>query len=205
MLKEKQENRALLIVDLQNDFCTDGALAVDRGELIVEPVNNAMNYFDCIAATQDWHPEGHFSFASSHPGSEPFETVPFGKDTQILWPDHCIAGSRGAELHRDLDIKPIDLILRKGTNPQIDSYSAFYENDHTSSTGLAGWFRERGITHLVLCGLAADVCVYHTALDALACDFEVSLLTEGTKGIDTPPGSLARKMEELAKLGVRML
>lgn len=196
------DNTALIIVDVQNDFCTGGALEVPAGESVVQPINGIMSLYDCIIATQDWHPRGHFSFASSHEDKQVYETVPFQGGLQTLWPDHCIAGTDGAMLHPELDTAPIDLILRKGTDPSIDSYSAFYENDHTTNTGLAGYLAARGIESVVICGLATDFCVYFTALDALQCGLDVSLFIDGVRGIDIPKGSLDMKLSELRQKGV---
>ncbi|MGM0432740.1 MAG: bifunctional nicotinamidase/pyrazinamidase [Spirochaetota bacterium] len=204
-MQNTQTSQALLIVDVQVDFCTGGALEVKGGEGVVPTINALIPQFSHIVATQDWHPAGHFSFASSHQGKAPFDTVPFHGEDQILWPDHCVIGSPGAGFHPDLNTDAVHLMLRKGTNKHIDSYSAFYENDHATPTGLTGWLREHGINHITLCGLAADVCVYFTALDGLACGFSVSLVQEATRGIDTPPGSLKLKMDELKSKGVQLI
>ncbi len=198
-------SQALLIIDVQNDFCSGGSLTVPNGEQVAGPINRIMKSYSCIAATQDWHPQGHFSFASAHPDKQIFDTIPFLDDLQTLWPDHCIAGSHGAAFHPNLDTDKIDLILRKGTNLNLDSYSAFYENDHTTSTGLAGYLRARSIEAVTICGLAADVCVYFTAKDALSCGFQVSIFLDGVRGIDQPRGSLAERLEELQKAGVVLL
>jgi nicotinamidase/pyrazinamidase len=203
-MKTGEHGNALIVIDMQYDFCSGGSLAVPGAEEIIEPINSYMEDFSCIVATQDWHPEGHVSFASSHPGKAAFETVPFNGDTQILWPDHCVAGSPGAAFHSRLETDRFSMIIRKGTNPGIDSYSGFYENDHTTSTGLAGYLRELGIEHLYLCGLAADVCVYFTAVDARKLGFKVTLLTDAARGIDTPPGSLEQRYAELNALDVTL-
>lgn len=197
--------KALVVIDVQNDFCKGGSLAVPGAKDIISSIHTAMKDFSCIAATQDWHPAGHVSFASSHQGKKPFDTMTYNNEPQILWPDHCVEGTRGAQFHPDLNTDRFSLIIRKGMQPALDSYSAFYENDHTTSTGLAGYFRELGITHLYLCGLAADVCVYYSAVDARKLGFEVTVLTDATRGIDTPPGSLAKRYLELEQLQVALL
>ncbi len=198
------KERALLIVDLQNDFCFGGALEVPGADQIVDVVNMLQRDYSCIIATQDWHPEGHFSFASTHEGKEPFETIPWRDGLQVLWPDHCTAGTDGAAFHPDLDTDGICLILRKGMDPLIDSYSAFFENDHTTPTGLEGLLRSRGITSLDICGLATDYCVHYTALDALACGFSVRILIDAVRGLDQPKGSLAEKLRSLEALGASL-
>ncbi|MDA3835840.1 MAG: bifunctional nicotinamidase/pyrazinamidase [Spirochaetales bacterium] len=200
-----KNQQVLLVVDVQNDFCSGGSLAVDKGELVVPAINAYLREFSCIAATQDWHPKDHFSFASRHQGKQPFDTIPFLDEKQILWPDHCIAGTPGADFHPDLKTDSFDLILRKGTQKELDSYSAFFENDHSTTTGLTGWLRDRGIREVVICGLAADVCVYYTALDALACGFTTALYMDGVRGIDTPRGTEQKRLNQLKELGVLLV
>lgn len=191
------ESDFLLIVDVQNDFCKGGALAVPEGEEVVVVANRLARIFPHVIFTQDWHPKGHLSFASSHPGKEPFETltVPYGE--QLLWPDHCVQGTKGAEFHPDLNVLNCELVLRKGYDPLIDSYSAFFENDHKTATGLAGYLRERRINRLFLVGLATDYCVAYSGLDAVQAGFEVFVIEDGCRAIDMD-GSLEeawRKME----------
>lgn len=195
---------ALLIVDLQNDFCPGGALAVPEGDEIVPLVNRLAERFDHVLQTQDWHPAGHFSFASAHEGKEPFETVGMDYGEQILWPDHCVQGSEGAEFHPGLDTTHAELIIRKGFRKEIDSYSAFYENDQETTTGLAGYLRERGIDTLYLCGLATDFCVKWSALDGRKEGFEVYVIEDATRGIDQN-GSLAKAWEEMNAAGVQVV
>lgn len=197
-----REQEALIIIDVQNDFCTGGALSVPGGEQIIPAVNRILPDFSFVAATQDWHPAGHFSFASTHPGKVPYDTVPFMEEQQTLWPDHCIVGTYGARLHGNLHTDLIDVIIRKGNDPDLDSYSAFFENDHITATGLGGLLKERGIKAVTLCGLAADICVYHSARDAIRLGFDVSLFMEGSRGLDAPAGTLDLRMRELQAEGV---
>jgi nicotinamidase/pyrazinamidase len=196
--------RALLAIDVQNDFCPGGSLGVPEGDRVVPVLNLLAQRFVKVVATQDWHPPGHVSFASSHRGAKPFQTVELpGGLRQTLWPEHCLAGSRGAELHPGLDTAPLTLVVRKGTRVELDSYSAFFENDRKTPTGLGACLRELGIGELYLAGLATDVCVYHTALDALG--FVVRLVEDACRGIDVPAGSLRERLRELAGAGVRIL
>jgi nicotinamidase/pyrazinamidase len=174
---------ALLVIDVQNDFCPDGALAVVDGDGIVAGINAAMPRFDAVILTQDWHPAGHSSFASSHDAAPMSVTeMPYGP--QVLWPDHCIQGSDGAAFHPDLDVNRADMIVRKGYNPAIDSYSAFYENDHKTPTGLQGYLQTRGITQLMLVGLATDFCVHYSAVDAAKLGFDVTVDLDLCRAID---------------------
>jgi len=193
----------LIVVDVQNDFMPGGALAVPKGDEIVPIINDLAARFDDIVLTQDWHPAGHASFASSHPGKRPFETVelPYGK--QVLWPDHCVQGTRGAALHAGLDIPHAQLVIRKGHHRAIDSYSAFLEADRRTSTGLAGYLGERKLKKLWICGLATDFCVAWTALDARAAGFETTVLEEACRAIDLD-GSLARCRAQLSAAGVEL-
>lgn len=196
--------RALLVIDVQNDFCPGGNLAVPDGDAIVPHVNALMEAFDHVVLTQDWHPAGHYSFASSHERKTPFETIKAPYGDQILWPDHCIQGTPGAAFHPDLNVDKAEVIIRKGFRPSIDSYSAFMENDHETSTGLAGYLRERGIDTLYLVGLATDFCVKWSALDGHSSGFEVYVVEEAVRGIDTE-GSLAQAWEEMADAGVHVV
>lgn len=175
--------RALIVIDMQNDFCPGGALAVTGGNEIVSPINQIMDEFDAIILTQDWHPAGHSSFASSHDASA-FSSIEMSYGKQILWPDHCVQGTKGGQFHFGLDTKKADLILRKGYNPLIDSYSAFFENDHKTPTGLAGYLKTREIKDLTFVGLATDYCVAYSALDAARLGYEVSVRTELCRAID---------------------
>ena len=195
-------NNILIVIDVQNDFCPGGALGVTGGDDIVAVINGLSQKFRHLVLTQDWHPPGHSSFASSHAGKDPFGTVELSYGTQTLWPDHCIAGSPGARFHDALDTTGADLIIRKGFRPAIDSYSAFFENDRTTSTGLTGYLRERGFERLFMCGLATDYCVGYSALDGRRQGFEVTLIEDAAKAIDLD-GSLAAMMAQLASAGVQ--
>ena len=194
---------ALLVVDVQNDFCTDGALAVPGGEAVVPAINRLWDGYVCKVLTQDWHPPGHASFASSHEGKQPFDTGRLDYGEQVLWPDHCVQGTPGAAFHPDLRTDGADLVLRKGFRPGIDSYSAFFENDRQTPTGLAGYLRERGVGRVVLTGLATDFCVGFSALDALAAGFETVVLEDLCRGIDME-GSLARMLDDIRAAGGRI-
>lgn len=193
---------ALLVIDMQYDFCPGGALAVREGDRIVPGINALMGAFPVVILTQDWHPEGHSSFASEHPGKAPFDMVEMPYGPQVLWPDHCIQGRHGAAFHADLDAARADLIIRKGYDPAIDSYSAFFENDHATPTGLHGYLRERGIDDLTLVGLATDFCVKFSGLDAARLGYRVTLRQDLVRGIDLD-GSLDAATGEMREAGVR--
>lgn len=193
----------LLVVDVQNDFCAGGALAVPDGDEVVAKINRLATAFAHVLLTQDWHPPGHSSFASQHPGHRPFDTIQLPYGAQTLWPDHCLQGSHGAELHPELAIPRAELILRKGYRVEIDSYSAFYENDRRTPTGLAGYLRERGLRRLFLAGLATDYCVHYSALDGRREGFEVVLLLDACRGLDTN-GSLAKALRAMHAAGVEI-
>jgi nicotinamidase/pyrazinamidase len=195
--------KALIVIDVQNDFCPGGALAVTGGDEIVPMVNRLIGEFDHVVLTQDWHPAGHSSFASTHPGKNPFETTEMPYGTQTLWPDHCVQGTNGAAFHADLEWTKAELVIRKGFRPAIDSYSAFFENDRTTPTGLAGYLRERGISDLTLVGLATDFCVAYSALDAVRSGFKATVLLDACRAIDLG-GSLAAMKDEMAKAGVTL-
>ena len=195
---------ALIVVDVQNSFMPGGSLAVPGGDEIVPLVNAVAKRFANVVLTQDWHPAGHRSFASSHAGRKPFDTVALGYGSQILWPDHCVQGSDGASLHRDLDIAHAQLVLRKGYHEGVDSYSAFIEADGTTRTGLASYLRERGIDGVYVCGLATDFCVAWTALDARKLGFAASVIEDACRAIDTQ-GSLAAAWERMESAGVRRI
>ena len=194
----------LLIVDIQNDFCPGGSLAVPLGDEIVPVVNRLAADFPHVILTQDWHPRGHTSFASSHPGKQPFDTVEASYGQQILWPDHCVQGTKGAAFHPNLDAPHAELIVRKGFRTAIDSYSAFRENDRLTPTGLAGYLRERGFERLSLCGLATDFCVFFSAIDGREAGFEVTVVVKACRGIDVD-GSLSRAMRSMSEAGVTVL
>jgi nicotinamidase/pyrazinamidase len=191
----------LLVVDVQKDFCPGGALAVPDGDQVVPIINRLIGRFDHVAATQDWHPAGHRSFASSHPGRQPFETIEVAYGTQVLWPDHCVQGTPGAEFHAGLDLTRAELVIRKGTRREIDSYSAFYENDRITPTGLGGYLRERGFKRIFLCGLATDFCVNYSALDAAREGFAAILIEDACRAIDLE-GSLAAARQAMAEAGI---
>ena len=195
--------RALIVVDVQNDFCPGGALAIAGGDEIVAPINNRMADFDAVILTQDWHPAGHSSFASSHKAAE-FSTTEMPYGSQVLWPDHCVQGSIGAAFHKDLDIDRADLILRKGYRPGIDSYSAFFENDRRTATGLEGYLKTRGVFDVTFVGLATDYCVAYSALDAARLGFVVSVDTALCRAIDMG-GSLDQARSDMVAAKVSLL
>jgi nicotinamidase/pyrazinamidase len=192
---------ALIVIDVQSDFCPNGALAVTGGDQIVPGINALMADFPTVILTQDWHPAGHASFASQHDGAAPMSVMDFPYGPQVLWPDHCIQGSIGAQFHPNLTIDRADLIIRKGFNPQIDSYSAFFENDHTTPTGLDGYLKTRGITRLTMVGLATDFCVNYSALDAARLGFDVTVRTDLCRAIDFG-GSLDAALAGMRDAGV---
>lgn len=195
---------ALIVIDVQRDFCPGGALAVPGGDAIVPEANRLARQFAHAILTQDWHPAGHVSFATSHPGRRPFETCELPYGTQTLWPVHCVQGSEGAAFHPDLDIPHAELIIRKGFHPAIDSYSAFRENDRKTATGLAGYLRERGLERLIFCGLALDFCVFYSALDARTAGFAATVATAASRAIDLD-GSLSRALATMREAGVELV
>lgn len=196
-------SQALIVIDLQKDFCPGGALAVPDGDAIVSPINALMAQSDAVILTQDWHPAGHASFASSHDGKSPYDSIDLPYGPQVLWPDHCVQGRKGARFHAGLQVDHADLIIRKGYNPQIDSYSAFFENDKTTPTGLEGYLRTRGIDQLVMVGLALDFCVNFSALDAAKLGFKVSVRQDLCRAIDLD-GSLDAALETMKAAGVTL-
>ena len=195
--------KALLLVDIQNGFCPGGNLPVPHGDEVVTVANRLIHNggYDVIVASQDWHPAGHSSFASSHENKAPSDTVQMPYGAQTLWPDHCIQGSDGAAFHADLDWTKAELVIRKGFRSSVDSYSAFFENDHTTPTGLAGYLRERGLSSLTLCGLATDFCVAYSAIDAVKQGFAVRVQLDACRGIDLG-GSMAFMLDEMRGAGV---
>ncbi|HKJ75133.1 MAG TPA: bifunctional nicotinamidase/pyrazinamidase [Alphaproteobacteria bacterium] len=195
---------ALLVVDIQNDFCSGGALGVPDGEMVVPLVNRLMPRFHLVVFTQDWHPAGHSSFASSHPGTKPFETIEMDYGAQILWPDHCMQGTDGAAFHKDLDTRPAAMIIRKGMRPAVDSYSAFFENDKKTITGLTAYLKSHGVTRVFIAGLALDFCVRYSAEDAVHEGFEVVVIDDACRAIDTD-GSRADTLKSFEALGVKMI
>jgi nicotinamidase/pyrazinamidase len=195
------ESDVLIAADVQNDFCSGGALAVPDGDAVVPVINSLGRRFGHLVVTQDWHPPDHQSFASQHPGRKPFEAIRLGYGDQTLWPDHCVAGTWGADLHSGFDLRPARLIIRKGFRPEIDSYSAFRENDRATSTGLGGYLRAHGVTRVFLAGLATDYCVGFSALDAVAEGFQAVLIEDACRAIDVD-GSLAAMISRLTQAGV---
>jgi nicotinamidase/pyrazinamidase len=194
----------LLVIDVQNDFCPGGALAVADGDAVVPVIDRLAQRFAHVALTQDWHPAGHSSFATSHPGAEPFQTMAMDYGPQTLWPDHCVQGTTGAAFHPQLSTDRAELIIRKGFRREIDSYSAFYENDRRTPTGLAGYLRERGLTRIFLVGLATDYCVHYSAVDARRLGFETIVIESACRAIDLA-GSLASAWAGMGKAGVQRL
>ncbi len=195
------ERDVLIVTDPQRDFCPGGALAVPEGDEIMPLVNRLARHFAHVVVTQDWHPPGHLSFASAHPGRKPFETIEVDYGAQTLWPDHCVQGTPGAAFHPALDIPQAELVIRKGYHPLIDSYSAFRENDGKTPTGLIGYLRERGLERVTLCGLATDFCVYFSAIDAREAGFEAAIVLAASRAIDVD-GSLARALDAMREAGV---
>jgi nicotinamidase/pyrazinamidase len=195
---------ALIVIDVQNDFCPGGALAVVGGDTIVSQINAAMHAHAAVILTQDWHPADHASFAANHEGAAPFSLTEMPYGPQVLWPTHCVQGTEGAAFHPALEVSRADMILRKGFRPAIDSYSAFYENDRSTPTGLDGYLRERGISRLVLAGLATDFCVAYSALDAARLGYTVSVRLDLCRAIDLD-GSLAAMTAQMAAAGVELL
>lgn len=192
--------KALLIVDVQNDFCPGGALAVPDGDTVVPVINRLIDKFDHIIQTQDWHPDGHLSFASSHDGKSAYDTVEMDYGTQVLWPDHCVQGTKGAEFHPDLNTIKTQVIIRKGFRKEIDSYSTFFENDQKTSTGLTGYLKERNISELYVVGLATDFCVKWSVLDGIDKGFNMYVVEDAVKGIDLN-GSLTQAWKEMREKG----
>lgn len=201
MTERNQKNSAFIVIDIQNDFCPEGALGVAGGDTIIAGINQEIERFNHVVLTQDWHPADHSSFASQHEGRSPYEmiTMPYGKQT--LWPDHCVQGTHGAEFHKDLQWTKAELVIRKGYRKAIDSYSAFFENDHMTPTGLGGYLKERGIKNITLAGLATDFCVAYSALDAAAQGFNVTVLPDLSRAIDID-GSLQTMMKQMRNAGV---
>ena len=195
---------ALLVVDVQNDFCPGGALAVDKGDEILPAINRLIDESEHVILTQDWHPAGHSSFATSHPGKKPFDTIHMPYGPQTLWPDHCVQGTHGADFHPDLQWTRAQMLIRKGFRIGVDSYSALFENDHQTPTGLAGYLRERNIGSLTLAGLATDFCVAFSALDAVSHGFQVRVRLDACRGIDIG-GSMNTMLEKMQKAGVELI
>tara|TARA_B100000674_G_scaffold66628_1_gene46015 strand:- start:620 stop:1234 length:615 start_codon:yes stop_codon:yes gene_type:complete len=196
-------SNALLVIDVQNDFCPNGALAVKEGDTVIHKINAAMDHFNIVVLTQDWHPIGHKSFASSYENKKPFDTVEMSYGSQVLWPDHCIQGSVGASFHPNLNHEKADAIIRKGANPVVDSYSAFFENDKVTPTGLHGYFKDLDVTDLTVVGLATDFCVAFSALDAAKLGYFVTVRLDMARAIDND-GSLNSAVDKMSKAGVNL-
>lgn len=194
---------ALIVIDMQTDFCPGGALAVAGGDDIVTPINALMRDFGAVVLTQDWHPADHASFASNHPGTAPFSLTQMPYGPQVLWPDHCVIGTPGADFHPGLDLSRADLVIRKGFRPGIDSYSAFFENDRATPTGLAGYLRDRGLSELTFVGLAHDFCVAWSAIDAARLGFTATVIEAATRAIDLD-GSRDRARADMRAAGVNL-
>tara|TARA_R100001143_G_C3361105_1_gene135936 strand:+ start:18720 stop:19334 length:615 start_codon:yes stop_codon:yes gene_type:complete len=192
--------KALLIIDVQNDFCPGGSLAVPDGDDVVSVINSLIDEFDIIIQTQDWHPSDHSSFASNHDNKDPYDTIEFDYGTQVLWPDHCIQGSKGAEFHPELNTQKTQVFIRKGFRKNIDSYSTFYENDQTTVTGLTGYLREREVKEIYTTGLATDFCVKWSVLDGIGEGFKMYLVQDAVRGIDLN-GSLQEALNEMKEKG----
>lgn len=194
--------KAFLVIDIQNDFCPGGALAVKDGDKIVPVVNRIMGKFNVVVATQDWHPRTQVSFASNHKGKNAYDEISVNGIMQTLWPDHCIGGTHGADFHKDLITDRINLIIRKGTDPKIDSYSAFLENDKKTETGLHGYLKVLNVSEVYICGLATDYCVYYTAMDSIKYSFHTFIILDACKGIDIPEGSINKSINNMKDNGI---
>jgi nicotinamidase/pyrazinamidase len=197
--------RALILVDLQNDFCRDGSLEVPDGDAVIPIANQLQSYFDLVVATKDWHPQNHISFASNHPGYRVGEVILVDNIPQVLWPDHCIQESRGSDFHPQLDTSRIKKTVHKGTDKDIDSYSTFFDNEHLRSTGLADYLRAQGVNEVYLMGLATDYCVKYSCMDALELGFSVHMIEDGCRGVELKPGDVARAIQEMREAGVKMV
>ncbi len=196
--------RALVLVDLQNDFCPGGALAVAQGDEVIAVANRVAPRFELVVATQDWHPAAHASFAANHPGRSPYEVIDLDGLAQVLWPVHCVQGSPGAALRADLDV-PISRVFVKGTNPRVDSYSGFHDNGHRGSTGMGEWLKAQGVTSIHVLGLATDYCVKWTALDGRADGFDVTLIADGCRAVELAPGDGAQAIAAMRAAGVAII
>lgn len=195
--------KALIIIDVQNDFVPGGALAVPEGDRVIPVINQLLPKFELVVATQDWHPFSHKSFASNHEGRQVFEVIELNGLEQKLWPDHCVQDTPGADFHPDLEVKPIEAIFRKGMDPEIDSYSGFFDNGHRKSTGLAGYLKDKGATDLYFCGLAGDICVYFSIMDALKEGFSAALITDAARALDD--GAFEEIKSEIKKKGGKII
>ena len=213
MTSSKKNNpwgRVLLVVDVQNDFCPGGALGVPGGDELIPAANRLIELFHSlgwpVAGTQDWHPPGHVSFASSHPGKKVYDTIDLEDvEGQMLWPDHCVMGSFGAEFHKEIRHDLFSMITRKGSDPMIDSYSVFFENDRKSTTGFDAFLTRLNLKEIYICGLATDYCVYFSAMDALFLGYRVVVVTDACRGVDAPPGNIQKRLQEMKEKGVLLV
>ncbi|MCD8552294.1 bifunctional nicotinamidase/pyrazinamidase [Seleniivibrio sp.] len=199
------KDTALIVVDVQNDFCPGGGLAVKGGDEVVSVINKMMDCFDTVVGTQDWHPANHRSFASNNEGTEVYQIKNLNGTDQVMWPDHCVQGTCGADFHPDLTTDLFSVIIRKGSNPEIDSYSAFMENDRKTVTGLKGYLESKGIKKVFITGLATDYCVRYTAEDALSAGFEVYVAADACRGVDFPEGSAKAALDAMQAKGIRII
>jgi nicotinamidase/pyrazinamidase len=204
-MKIEMAKAALLVIDVQRDFCPGGALAVKGGDRIIPVINRIMGEFGRVVATQDWHPKDHISFAENHKGKKALDTVEVNGLKQVLWPVHCVQGTEGADFHPNLDRRYFNLILRKGMRSEIDSYSAFFENDKTTSTGLEYYLKGLGSLRVYVCGLASDYCVFYSAMDAVKVGFQTFLIEDAARGVDFPSGSVASAIEKMKNAGVKVI
>ena len=201
----RNRNRVLLVIDVQNDFCPGGSLAVHDGDSVVPVVNHLAPRFHLVVATQDWHPDSHVSFAKNHAGRAVYDRVELNGISQVLWPTHCVAGTHGADFHPALNTENFRLILRKGTNPAIDSYSAFMENDKKTITGLKGFLRGLRIDLVYVCGLATDFCVFYSAMDSVRAGFKTNIVLDGCRGVDVPQGSINKSIAVMKENGISIM
>ncbi|MDZ7620812.1 MAG: bifunctional nicotinamidase/pyrazinamidase [Patescibacteria group bacterium] len=197
--------RALILIDLQNDFCPGGALAVPEGDAVIPMVNRLQRRFELVVATQDWHPADHRSFAINHPGRNPGEVIELNGLEQVLWPVHCVQDTPGAQWHSGLDTANLAHVFRKGTDPQTDSYSGFFDNGRRIATGLGGYLQQKGVTDVFLCGLATDYCVKYSALDAVTLGFRTWLIADACRGIDLTPGDVEQAIDQMEREGVQVI
>lgn len=205
MVELKEKANSLIITDIQNDFCPAGALAINEGDQVIPIINRISRKFYKVVATQDWHPPDHLSFASNHPGKNEYDVIDLDGIQQVLWPDHCIQSSKGAEFHPALDTQPVHLIIRKGVHRRIDSYSTFLENDKKTPTGLEGYFKGLGIKQVFLTGLATDYCVFYSAMDAREIGFDVFIILDACRGVNVPENNVAEALNVLKKNGVHII
>lgn len=204
-MHEELKRSVLLVIDIQNDFCPGGRLEVNDGDKIVPVINRFSNLFPLVVATQDWHPEDHVSFARNHTGKKDFDTIRIGDIDQILWPDHCVQGSKGADFHPVVDDSHFNIILRKGTKTELDSYSAFFENDRKTSTGLEYYLRGLGVVDVYISGLATDFCVFYTAMDAIELKYNTFLIEDAVKGVNLPEGSVEKAKQTMKSAGINFV